>query len=106
MMVDAGSEKGAIDEQEKEFIKNVFEFDDLTAREIAVHRTDVTMLWVEDSMEEWNKTIHNSRHTLYPVCGDSADNIIGILNSGQLLSHRLKYRGRCVVSQERVLQSM
>lgn len=44
MMVDAGSEKGAIDEQEKEFIQNVFEFDDLTAREIAVHRTDVTML--------------------------------------------------------------
>ena len=41
MMVDASSEKGAIDEQEKEFIQNVFEFDDLTAREIAVHRTDV-----------------------------------------------------------------
>lgn len=81
MMVDAGSEKGAIDEQEKEFIQNVFEFDDLTAGEIAVHRTDVTMLWMEDSMEEWNKTIHNSRHTLYPVCGDSADNIIGILNA-------------------------
>lgn len=81
MMVDAGSEKGAIDEQEKEFIQNVFEFDDLTAGEIAVHRTDVTMLWIEDSMEEWSKTIHNCRHTLYPVCGDSADNIIGILNA-------------------------
>ena len=81
MMVDAGSEKGSIDEQEKEFIQNVFEFDDLTAGEIAVHRTDVTMLWAEDSMEEWSKTIHNSRHTLYPVCEDSADNIIGILNA-------------------------
>ncbi len=81
MMVDAGSERGAIDEQEKEFIQNVFEFDDLTAGEIAVHRTDVTMLWAEDPMEEWCKTIHNSRHTLYPVCGDSADNIIGILNA-------------------------
>lgn len=81
MMVDAGSEKGAIDEQEKEFIQNVFEFDDLTAGEIAVHRTDVTMLWIENSVEEWGKTIHNSRHTLYPVCGDSADNIIGILNA-------------------------
>ena len=81
MMVDAGSEKGAIDEQEKEFIQNVFEFDDLTAGEIAVHRTDVTMLWVEDSMEEWCKTIHENRHTLYPVCGESADNIIGILNA-------------------------
>ena len=81
MMVDAGSEKGAIDEQEREFIQNVFEFDDLTAEEIAVHRTEVTVLWMEDTMEEWAKTIHDSRHTLYPVCQDSADNIIGILNA-------------------------
>lgn len=81
MMVDAGSEKGAIDEQEKEFIQNVFEFDDLTAEEISVHRTEVTILWTEDSMEEWAKTIHDSRHTLYPVCEDSADNVIGILNA-------------------------
>ena len=100
MMVDAGSEKGAIDEQEKKFIQNVFEFDDLTAREIAVHRTDVTMLWVEDSMEEWNKTIHNSRHTLYPVCGDSADNIIGILNAKDFF--RLDDKGRESVMQNAV----
>lgn len=100
MMVDADSEKGAIDEQEKEFIQNVFEFDDLTAREITVHRTDVTMLWVEDSMEEWNKTIHNSRHTLYPVCGDSADNIIGILNAKDFF--RLDDKGRESVMQNAV----
>ena len=81
MMVDAGSEKGAIDEQEKEFIQNVFEFDDLTADEIAVHRTEVTILWMEDAMEQWADTIHDSRHTLYPVCQDSADNVIGILNA-------------------------
>ena len=81
MMVDAGSEKGAIDEQERAFIQNVFAFDDLIAEEIAVHRTEVTILWMEDSVEEWAKTIHDSRHTLYPVCQDSADNIIGILNA-------------------------
>ena len=81
MMVDAGSEKGAIDEQERAFIQNVFEFDDLTAKEIAVHRTEVTILWMEDSMEEWARIIHDSRHTLYPVCRDSADNIVGILNA-------------------------
>lgn len=81
MMVDAGSEKGAIDEQERAFIKNVFEFDDLTAEEIAVHRTEVTILWMEDDMEQWEKTIHDSRHTLYPVCEESADNIVGILNA-------------------------
>lgn len=81
MMVDAGSEKGAIDEQEKEFIENVFEFDDLTAAEIATHRTDVILLWTEDPMELWEQTIHDSRHTLYPVCEGSADNVVGILNA-------------------------
>ena len=44
MMVDVGSEKGTIDRTEKEFIQNVFEFDDLTAEEIATHRTDVDLL--------------------------------------------------------------
>ncbi len=39
IMVDVGSEKGAIDHEEKEFIQNVFEFDDLTAGDIATHRT-------------------------------------------------------------------
>lgn len=92
MMVDAGSEKGAIDEQEKKFIQNVFEFDDLTAEEISVHRTEVTILWTEDSMEEWSKTIHDSRHTLYPVCEGSADNVIGILNAKDYF--RLDDQGR------------
>ena len=81
MMVDAGSENGAIDEHEREFIQNVFAFDDLTAGEIAVHRTEVSILRTEDSMDEWAETIHDSRHTLYPVCRDSVDDIIGVLNA-------------------------
>ena len=81
MMVDVGSEKGAIDSDEKEFIQNVFEFDDLTAGEIATHRTEVSLLWLDETMEQWKATIHDSRHTLYPVCDETVDHIIGILNA-------------------------
>lgn len=81
MMVDAGSEKGTIEHQEKEFIQNVFEFNDIMAESIATHRTDVSMLWMEDDMEVWAETIHNSRHTFYPVCDGSPDNVIGVLNA-------------------------
>lgn len=81
MMVDVGSEKGAIDHEEKQLIQNVFEFDDLTARDIATHRTDISLLWMEESVEKWRDTINNSRHTLYPVCDGSADNVVGILNA-------------------------
>ncbi len=81
MMVDASSKKGGIDHEEKEFIQNVFEFDDLNAGEIATHRTDVDMLWLDEPMDTWAATIHGTRHTLYPVCKDSPDNIVGILNA-------------------------
>ena len=81
MMVDVGSEKGTIDHDEREFIQNVFEFDDLTAEELVTHRTDVDMLDMDDSMEDWKETIYNTRHSLYPICDGSADKIIGILNA-------------------------
>ncbi len=81
MMVDVGSVKGTIDYDEKEFIQNVFEFDDLSADEIITHRTDVVMLDLCDSQEQWKEIIYESRHTLYPVCDGTADNIVGILNS-------------------------
>ena len=81
MMVDVGSEKGTIDREEKEFIQNVFEFDDLVAGEIATHRTEVALLWMDESMEQWEQTIHESRHSLYPVCNESVDDIVGVLNA-------------------------
>lgn len=81
MMVDAGSEKGTIDEEEKELIQNVFEFDDLSADEIATHRTDIDLLWLDDSVDKWEETIHLSRHTFFPICKDSVDNIVGVLNA-------------------------
>ena len=81
MMVDVGSEKGTIDTDEKEMIQNVFEFDDICADEICTHRPDVALLWADDSPEEWEKEIHESRHSLFPVCGEDADDILGILDA-------------------------
>lgn len=85
MMVDVGSEKGAIDNHEKEFIQNVFEFDDITAADIATHRTDMICLFLEESEDEWHKIIADSRYNLYPVCDDSADNVVGILHGKEYL---------------------
>ncbi len=97
IMVDTGSEKGAIDREEQVFIQNVFEFDDLTAGEIATHRTDVTFLWLEDDMDQWKETIYRSRHNYYPVCGETADDVAGVLNAGDYF--RLEDKSRESVMQ-------
>ena len=79
-LVDIGNKTGAIDTEEKEIIQNVFEFNTTEVVEFCTHRTDMTVLWMEDGCEEWEKIIHETRHTLYPVCGESIDDVVGILN--------------------------
>ncbi len=80
MMVDVGSEKGSINVSEKEMIQNIFEFDNKTAEEVMTHRTEVNILWLDETDEEWEQKIIESRHSRYPLCDGSADNVIGVLN--------------------------
>lgn len=100
MMIDVGSQKGTIDNEEKELIHNVFEFDDLLAEEIVTHRTDVIMLDLSDEMDEWKRTIYDSTHTYYPICEDSPDRIVGVLNAKEYF--RLEDRSRESVMQHAV----
>lgn len=81
MMVDVGNEKGTIDDEERDFIENVFEFDNLTIEEIITHRTDVTMLDTNDSVEVWDSIINNTSYTYYPICDGTPDEIVGVLNT-------------------------
>ena len=81
MMLMEGNAQGVIDTQENEFIQNIFEFHDITTEQVCIHRTDVIVLDTEDSMEEWKETIYKNRHSYYPVCRETKDNIIGILDT-------------------------
>ena len=85
LMVENGEESGAIQSGEKELIENIFEFDDITAEEIMVHRTDMTVLWLEDTAEEILKIIRESGLSRFPMCGEDMDDIIGILNTRDYL---------------------
>lgn len=81
MMVDVGNESGAIDNEEREFIQNVFEFDNLSVEEIITHRTEVVLLYLEDSLETWDEAITETRYTYYPICDETPDQIVGVLNT-------------------------
>ena len=80
-LLDEAHEDGSIDEYNKELIENIFDFDDLSAGEIATHRTEMTALSIDETMEEWESIIQNSNHTRYPVCGEGIDDIVGILDT-------------------------
>ena len=85
MMVDLGEERGAIESSEKELIENIFEFNNTTAEDVMVHRTDMVMVWVEDSNEDLLSAILSSGRSRFPVYREDADDIVGILNTRDFL---------------------
>ena len=100
MMVAAGSEKGTIDTGENEMIQNVFEFNDTPVVEVCTHRVDVDCLDIEDDQDAWDECVYSTEHSYYPVCGESSDDIIGILNAKEYL--RMKDRTRETVMEKAV----
>jgi len=85
MMVDIGGEKGAIQEDEREMIENIFEFNNITAEYVMVHRMDVVAIHVEDTFDDILQTIRESGLSRFPVYDEDIDDIIGILNTRDFL---------------------
>ena len=81
MMLMEGSQQGTIENDENEIIQNVFDMNDTSAEEVSTRRRDVVCLYLEDDMSVWADTIRNSHYTYFPVCGESQDDVVGVLNT-------------------------
>ncbi len=99
-LVDQGIRTGEIDSEEREIIHNLFEFDDISVGELATHRTEVCILYLEDSMEEWHQTIVEKRFSHYLVCGETADDVVGVLSVKDY--YALEEKNRVAVMREAV----
>lgn len=69
-----------LNEENKKMIENIFEFNDILAHEIMTPRTDVLLIDIEDSRDEYFDELMELTHSRIPVCEGDADNIIGILH--------------------------
>ena len=99
-LVDEAHEDGSIDEYNKTVIENIFDFDDIYASDIATHRTDVKMLSLDDSDEDWEEIIMSSRYSRYPIYGETVDEIVGVLDARKYF--RLEDKSRDSVMENAV----
>lgn len=89
LMVSLGEETGTIEHEEKQLIENVFEFNNKTAEEVMVHRTDMVAFSVDDTHKEILQTIEESGLSRFPVYEEDVDNIIGVLRARDYFVSRL-----------------
>ena len=84
-IIETIEEEGILEEQESELVQWALEFDEKTAQEILTPRVDVTVIDIDDSMEDIHDLIIRERYSRIPVYENDIDNIIGILHTRDYL---------------------
>lgn len=87
MMVDAGEEKGTIEESAKDMIVNIFDFDNTDIGEIMTHRTDIVAVEDTDTINDVVSVAISNGFSRIPVYHDDIDNIIGVVYVKDLLKY-------------------
>ncbi|MCP4628381.1 MAG: HlyC/CorC family transporter [bacterium] len=85
--VEVVEEEGGIEEEEKELIENIFEFDDTSASEIMTPRADMYVINVDEELSL--KDVIRSGFTRIPVIEENIDHVIGILNIKDLFMQQV-----------------
>ena len=84
-LVDVSHESGVIEGEEREYIHNVFDFTDATAKEIMIPRIDMTVVNVNWSYNKLLEVFKEDMFTRLPVYEEDTDNIIGLLNMKDMI---------------------
>ncbi len=87
-IVDVSHEEGVIETEEREMIKNVFDFGDTAAKDIMIPRIDMCMVDIDSSYEELMEVFRQTKYTRFPVYSENTDNIVGIINIKDILLYK------------------
>ena len=86
MLLSASSERGEIEQDEREMLYKVFDFADKEASDVMVPRPEVTALSIDMPPEQALAAVIDSPFTRYPVYRDSLDDVVGLLHVRDLFS--------------------
>ncbi len=76
---------GELTRSEHRLLDAVFEFDDAVALQIMVPRVDVEFFDINRPFAEAMERAHRTKHTRYPLCDGSLDEILGFVHTKDLL---------------------
>ncbi len=87
-----GGKQGEISPAELQLLNAVFEFDDTLTRQVMTPRRDVAFLDLEWSLEKCFDVAKDTRHTRFPLCSGSLDQVVGLVHVKDLLGMGSDYQ--------------
>ena len=89
LMIDQGTEAGVFHKSEKAMVSNVMRLDALKVGAVMTPRMDIYYLDVSNPFEDNRKRLIESPHSIVPVCRGGLDNVLGFIESKDLLKRVL-----------------
>ncbi|MCI8590035.1 MAG: HlyC/CorC family transporter [Clostridiales bacterium] len=91
-LVDEAEKEGAINEEDKEMINNVIDFNDREVNEIYTPRVDIVGIHETASIDEITDTFMESGFSRIPIFKENIDNIIGVIHIHDFFDITLKHK--------------
>ncbi len=85
MIITTSTESSGLEAEERELLKNVFEFGEVTVAEVMVPRTSIEYVEFDGTVKHFLEAVSESNHSRYPVAGESLDDIRGIVNIKEII---------------------
>lgn len=89
VLLEQGTEAGVFQEVEQDMVESVLLLDDRRASALMTPRPEIVWLDINDPLEEIHRKITESFYVRFPVCDGSLDNILGEVDTRDLLARYL-----------------
>lgn len=85
LMLDAGADEGSLNEDDIEYIKNVFKLDSMTAEDVMTPRKSMVLISQDAPLSDILAVIKEEGYSRIPVYAQTSDHIVGVLYSRDFL---------------------
>jgi putative hemolysin len=78
-IIKEGTEVGEVQEIEQDIVERVFHIGDRKVNSLMTHRSSMVYLSMDDSLEEIKSKVLDELHSVYPVCEENLDEVVGVV---------------------------
>ena len=89
VLLDQGTQAGVFEESEQDMVEGVFRLNNRRVGSLMTPRNEIAWLDVNDTPEEVRMEIEENPYSRFPVCEDSLDNVLGVIEARDLLLESL-----------------
>lgn len=89
VLLDQGTQAGVFEESEQNMVEGIFRLNNRRVGSLMTPRSEIAWLDVNDTPDEIRQQIEENLYSRFPVCEDSLDNVLGIIEARDLLLESL-----------------